>query len=146
MKKGSQIELIYEILDLAAEQLEEFRKEINFYKASIYKAEIVISIDKRITGLSMIFGFFDDERAHHIFENFRDELDFSNPNSKEDISTSAWLRLASICQQELEIVKNKLHTRCFTSQDFTKRVRSARKSIINLCSDHSSSKTFFSNL
>lgn len=146
MKQGSQSELIYEILELAAEQLDEFRKEINFYKASIYKSEIAITIEKRIAGLGMIFSFFDDERAHHIFENFRDELDFSNPNSHEDISSSAWLRLASVCQQELEIIRNKIHTRRFAPLDFTKRVRSARKSIINLCSEHSSSKTFFSNL
>lgn len=146
MKQTCQTELIYEILELASEQLDEFRKEISFYKASIYKSEIARSIEKRTDGLSMIFGFFDGDRARNIFENFQDELDFSHPISNEDVSVGAWLRLASVCQRELELVKNMLQTRRFSSGDFTKRVRSARKSIVNLCKDHSSSKTFFSNL
>lgn len=146
MKQGCQTELIYEILELAAEQLDELRKEISFYKASIYKAEIAESIETRTSGLNMIFGFFDADRAQDIFETFSDDLEYSNPNSNEDSSVGAWLRLASVCQRELEVVKNKLQTRRFASQDFTKRVRSARKSIVNLCKEHSSSKTFFSNL
>ncbi len=146
MVAWNQTDLAFEILELAAEQISQFRSEIQFYHASIYKQEINEVIMNRINGLKMIFGFFNHEEIDHAFEDYFDEISYQHAVTEVDPFTSANIRLAASCQQELQIIQIKIQTKRFVSQDFTRRVRTARKSLIGLCGEHSASKIFFANL
>lgn len=146
MKNDNRIEFVHELIDLAAEQLDQLRKEIHFYRASIYKNEMSQKINERVAGLNLIFSLLSEEKSKEHFENYQDEIQFGRQSPSEDYFSSATLRLASCCQNDLELIKNKTLRKDFESQDFTRKVRSARKSLARLCSDDSSSKSFFSNL
>ena len=146
MRHDNRTEFLNEIIDLATEQLEHLRKEINFYKASIYKDELWSKTTDRINGLKLIFDLFDNHDYQDIFENFSDEINYFSPVPGEDFLVSAAIRVASQCQTQLEIIKSKMLYKKFESNDFTRRVRSARRSLAKLCSEESSSKSFFSNL
>ncbi len=146
MVAWNQTDLAFEIIELASEQLEQFKSEIQFYRASIYKHEVGETIKNRVEGLKMIFGFFNHEQIDHAFEDYFDELDCQIMTVEVDAYTSANIRLASCCQKELQVIQNNIQTKRFVSKDFSRRVRTARKTLLGLCGEHSSSKIFFANL
>ena len=142
-------DILFELIELLMELIQDVQQELVYYRASVYKSESAKTINKKIsqlklvgklTGIDAIYDSFCDFEATEINGN---QVTIPGECS---FSTRVVRLLADLTVHYQETVNQIQETRSLTNPDMTRQVKRHRKQLLSICRQGSRHWSFFQTI
>lgn len=152
MSRKRHIDIAIEMEELARELITEIRQQLSYFKVSVYKTEMIATIEGKITNLRVIADLFANEAIKEPFLDYEAErntlIDFNT--AEECVLTSRVIRLITNFEQQLEKYKASLissgASQIRNPDGLCKRVRERRREVLSFCRHGSHNWSFFQSI
>ncbi|MGE0174269.1 MAG: hypothetical protein AB7T49_15840 [Oligoflexales bacterium] len=149
MSRTSQVDILVELIELSREVMADIIHQLNYYRASVYKAETAQAIKDRISNLRLIVSLIDND---FLIEPFHDyDATVSNGNIKavpgECIFSGRVTSLVNSLAEHLErYAAPEQSKKSLNNKSFANEVHKHRRQILSLCRHGSRQWSFFSSI
>ena len=151
MQRFDRYDIIIELIELYRDIKDDIIQQLNYYKASVYKAETAKIIDTKISQLKMLVELTNEPEALDLFHDFEE----TKTNGNVKIQQGECLLTLRVMHLLMELDKNfsnlgsKLQNseyKANDSFDFTKQIQRNRRKFLALCKHGSRPWSFFQTL
>ena len=143
-------DILFELIELSHERIDEVRCQVAYYRASAYKRETAAIIDAKLAHLERVSGLFGDEMLCESFADFAAVHESSGQNCApgECLYTQRIGMLLHAIDAHLARLYRALVTHTWSADvgELVDAVRTHRQDLLALCSEGSRHWTFFKSI